>query len=133
MLIAAGAFEPFYFKVLVTDREPLRRSLIELPYRRVPGLRTFLADVAARTHNGDTIAIVTPFTRWEGGYDYCYARSLYPLAGRTVIPLLDPDDRFHPERLSRANYVAAYRQAPTFPGFAMVARMPDGTLLQRQP
>lgn len=106
--------------------------LTELPYSKAPGLRPFLNEVRQRTADGVTIAMAAPYPTWEGGYDYCYARSLYILAGRRVVPLLDPQDRFHPEQLARAKYVAAYRTAPSFAGFVEVWRSADGALLKRQ-
>jgi hypothetical protein len=108
--------------------------LTELPYRKLPGLRQFLLDVRARTERGSVIAIAAPLTRtrdWEGGYDYVYGRALYPLAGRQVVPLLDPENRFQPQNLAEARYVAAYHSAPSLPGFAEVWRGPSGVLLRR--
>lgn len=132
LLITAGAFEPFYFRILTAERARYHDMFVELPYRKAPGLRRFLQDVRARTHDGDSIAIAAPYARWDGGYDYCYARSLYSLAGRRVLPLLDPQDRFHPENLARVTHVAAYRSDPRTDGFAAVFRSADGVLLQRQ-
>ena len=132
ILIAAGAFEPFYFKVFALDRGRFGDMLVELPFRKTPGLRRFLNDVRAHTRDGDSIAIAAPYTKWEGGYDYCYSRALYPLAGRRVLPLLDPADRFHPETLAAASHIAAYRSEPVFAGFAPVWRSNDGVLLARQ-
>ena len=121
MLIAAGAFEPFYFRILAMDRAQLRASLTELPYQKLRGLRRFLVDIGARTHDGDTVAIFAPF-RWDEGYEYAYARALYPLAGRGVVTF---------DLRNRANYVAAYRVTPLLPDFVVVWRGPDGTLLRR--
>jgi hypothetical protein len=121
VLIAAGAVEPFYFRIFVIDRAQLRASLTELPYQKLRGLRRFLVDVAARTHDGDTVAVFAPF-RWDEGYEYAYARALYPLAGRRVVSF---------ERRKDSNYIAAYRVAPLLPDFVVVWRGPDGTLLRR--
>jgi hypothetical protein len=110
--------------------------LTELPYRKLPGSRQFLLDVRAHTRDGDAIAIAAPLhraPRWEGGYDYLYARALYLLAGRRVVPLIDPGDRPHPENLAAATYIAAYRSQPSIPGFAVVWRGRDGVLLRRTP
>jgi hypothetical protein len=108
--------------------------LTELPYRKLPGLRAFLLDVRAQTKEGDAIAIAAPLhraARWEGGYDYLYARALYLLAGRRVIPLVDPGDRPHPENVANAQWIAAYRSEPAVPNFATVWRGRDGVLLRR--
>jgi hypothetical protein len=132
--IAAGAFEPFYLRIFTTNRAWQATMLTELPYRKLPGLRQFLLDVRERTPRGSVIAVAAPLTRthdWEGGYDYIYARALYPLAGRRVVPVLDPDNRFLAQNLAEANYVAAYHSAPRVDGFVEVWRGRDGVLLRR--
>jgi hypothetical protein len=89
--------------------------------------------VRARTRPGDTIAVYMPFPKWLGGYQYFYARSLYTLAGRHVVALLDPDDRPHMERLGQAQWVCAYRSIPAFEHFTLAWRGRDGVLLRRVP
>ena len=106
---------------------------MSLPYRKLPGSREFLLAVRARTNAGEVIAIAAPFQRWEAGYRYLYMRSLYPLAGRVVLPLLDEHDHPRNDNLARANVIAAYRCEPALPHFAVVWRGPDGVLLRRTP
>lgn len=105
--------------------------LIEMPYRKVPGVRQFLLEVRARTADGESIALAGPFERWDGGYDYFYARSLYLLAGRRVVPLLDPADRPLPQNIGLATAIASYRSSPRPPGWTVVWRGRDGELLRR--
>ena len=133
VLIAIGAFEPFYFRIFTMDRERFRRVLTELPYKKLPGLRELLLDVRARTRKDDVIAIYGPFPRWDDGYDYLYARSLYILAGRRIVGLLDSRNRPHPEALNAATYVAAYRAVPAIPHFRVIWRGDDGVLMRREP
>lgn len=133
MAVAAGAFEPFYFRIFVADRARVAANELELPYRKLPGSRDFILDVRARTKPGDVIAIAAPFAKWDQGYRYLYIRSLYPLTGRVVLPLLDELDRPRNDNLARANVVAAYRCEPRIPGFAEVWRGRDGVLLRRMP
>jgi hypothetical protein len=128
-LLAIGAFEPFYVRIFLADRARLGASLRELPYTKAPGLRRFYAEVAARTPPGARIAIASRWTQWEGGYEYVYARALYPLAGREVVALTGP----HPSDVNAADYVAAYRSEPALPGFVTVWRSADGALLRRMP
>ena len=130
-MIAVGAFEPFYLKVFRVDGERMRAMLVELPYRKTPGLRTFLEGVRARTRPGDSIAIAAPYATWQGGYDYVYARSTYVLSGRRVLPLRDPGSRPQPQSLGRAQFVAAYRMNAPLPNFVPVWSGPDGMLLRR--
>lgn len=131
-LIAIGGFEQFYFRVFFFDRAKTGAMLTELPFRKTPRLRNFYSDVRERTQSGDAIAISSPYTTWDGGYEYVYVRSLYTLAGRHVFTLLDPRDRPHPENLAKVEFVAAYRSEPKIPNFVTVWRGPDGTLLRRQ-
>ncbi len=135
LAIAAGAFQPFYLRIFTLDRQRFAATLVNLPYRKLPGSRQFLLDVRARTQDGDVIALAAPLCRmhWEGDYDYLYARAVYLLSGRRVIPLLDASDRPHPESLGGATYLAAYRCDARAPGFAVIWRSADGELLRRAP
>jgi hypothetical protein len=116
VVIAAGAFEPFYLRIFVLP--PLRDNLIELPYRKLPGLRELLVATRERTREGDTIAIVAPY-RWENGYEYAYARALYTLAGRRVVLQKDAQ---------QAQWLCAYDAVP--PG-EVVWRSKHGALVRR--
>jgi hypothetical protein len=131
--IAAGAFEPFYLKIFTLDRARFAAGLIELPYRKLPGLRQFLLDVRTHTTKGDVIAVYAPLPQWDNGYDYYYARTLYILAGRRVLPLLDPQNRPQPQNVARAMYIACYHAVPQTSGFEVVWRSRDGALLRRVP
>ena len=117
-MIAAGAFEPFYVRIFTIDRAKLEGNLIGLPYRKLPGLRELLVATRDHTREGDTIAIVTPYS-WDGGYEYAYARALYTLAGRRVVLQKD---------IAQANWVCAYGVAP--PG-EIVWRSPHGAIARR--
>jgi hypothetical protein len=90
-----------------------------------------MLQVRALTKPGDVIAIAGPFPKWRQGYFYLFTRALYPLTGRSVLPLVDDHDRPHYENLMRANVIAAYRCEPRVPGFAVVWRGRDGVLLRR--
>lgn len=131
--IAAAAFEPFYLAIFRLDRAGLSARLIELPYRKLAGLRPFLLGVRARTRPGDVIAVDAPGYAWDGGFEYYYGRSLYPLAGRQVVPLLDAQNHAHREELRRVNYVAVYGRPEEIPGFTLVWRAEHGVLLRRAP
>jgi hypothetical protein len=87
--------------------------------------------VRARTRRGETIAIAAPFPRWEQGYEYVYARAIYPLAGRWVVPLMDEESRSRLDNLARADVIAAYRVAPQIPGFREEWRGAGGVQLRR--
>ena len=120
-MIAAGAFEPFYVRIFTMDRAQFRASVTELPYRKLPGLRALLVETRARTNDGDTIAIFTPFT-WEQGYEYAYARSLYTLAGRHVVLFRD---------VAKAQWICAYGGVPQVEGFKVVWRSNTTAILVR--
>ncbi|HXH38959.1 MAG TPA: hypothetical protein VNN08_10050, partial [Thermoanaerobaculia bacterium] len=131
--IAAGAFEPFYFRIFLADRAALAAREVTLPYRKLPGSQQLMHEVRARTKPGDVIGIAAPFPKWDQGYWYLYTRALYPLTGRVVLPLLDEHDRPLGGNVARANVIAAYRCEPHLPGFTEVWRGPDGVLLRRTP
>jgi hypothetical protein len=133
LLIALGAFEPFYLRVYRFDRAKTRAMLVALPYRKSPSLRPFLQEVSKRTDRTDAIAIFAPLRNWTDGYDYIFGHASYVLAGRRVIPLMDMQSRVHPENLGAAKYIAAYGGELRVPGFVPVWRGDGGVLLKRKP
>jgi len=132
LLIALGAFEPFYLRVYRFDRAKTRAMLMALPYRKSPSLRPFLQEISKRTDRTDAIAIFAPLPRWADAYEYVFGHATYVLAGRRVIPLMDMQSRPHLENIAQANYIAAYGAEPRVPGFVPVWRGHDGVLLQRK-
>jgi hypothetical protein len=108
ILIVAGGYEPFYLQILEADREALRMHYTELPYRRLPGLRIFMSDVARATAPGDRIGIlIGDMSRWDA-YPYGFTRSSYLLAGRQVVPLIGRDGHFIEGNLAHATHVACW-------------------------
>ncbi|HEX6099610.1 MAG TPA: hypothetical protein VF432_25070 [Thermoanaerobaculia bacterium] len=75
----------------------------------------FLREVARRTPPGASVAIHVSTRRFEPDYAYYYYRAVYQLPGRRAIPLKDPDDRDHPERLADVEYIAAWASATPLP------------------
>ena len=126
--ILIGSFEPFYFRMLTPERARFGAWAAQLPYAKTPGLRAFMLGVHERTKNGDRIAIVAPYTKWNGGYAYAFTRSTYVLAGRTTIPLVGDDD----SQLSAdgAEYFACWHIAPP-PGTTIVWRDNHGVLARK--
>ncbi len=132
LAMAFGAFQRMYLEVHFVDTRALRHAWIEVPFRRIAGLRPMLHEVSRRTRPGDRVLVVTPHRPWQGGYGYAFRRAQYVLAGREVIPLLDRDrDRVDPRALERATHVACWRECPPLGGFEVVWRSADGTLLRR--
>jgi len=132
--IAIAAFQPFYLRIYTTDRARLAASLTELPYRKLPGMRHFILEVRARTHDGDAIAIASPLHRaplWTGGYDYLFARARYLLGGRLVVPLVGDGDKPQPQNLAMATHIACFQCTTAAPGFVEIWRGRDGVLLRR--
>jgi hypothetical protein len=121
MAIAAAAFQPFYLRVFAVNRARMAAMLVELPYRKAPGLRTFLEGVRARTRPGDAVAIAAP-VQWLSAYEYICARATYVLAGREVLTLRD---------VGRAQFLVMYHGANGPPGFVPVWSDAHGTLLRR--
>jgi hypothetical protein len=130
-LILFGGFEPFYLRVLAVDRGRLERSLVELPYQKMPGLRRFLLEVRRTTERGEVVALLADQSRRTNGYDYIYDRSLYTLAGRHVVAAMDREDRLVPDAIAKADVIAVFRQQPAIDGFRVVWSGPDGSILRR--
>lgn len=128
----AGGIEPFYFRALTLNGPRWREAMTELPYRKLPGLRRFLAGVDARTPSGARIAIWIPQPGWDGAYGYGYYRAPFLLTGKQVVPLQVPFvDRAALSNVRLADYVAAWHGAPPFAGFEIVWRSEDGVLMRR--
>ena len=89
------------------DRAPIASALASYPDGTWPQFPRFLAEVRARTNPGDSIALIVPARRWEGGYSYAYYRASYFLAGREVLPVVNEQDEPIPQNLHGARYVAA--------------------------
>ena len=126
--ILIGGFEPFYFRMLTPERARFGAWVTQLPYSKTPGLRAFMNGVRDHTRSGDRIAIIVPFTHWNGGYAYAFTRSTYLLAGRTTIPLVGEDDTHL--SADAAAYFACWHIAPP-PGTTIVWRNADGVLARR--
>jgi hypothetical protein len=134
LAILIGSFETFYLRVLTIDSAMLRTNWTELPYRKVPGLRQMLIEVDRRTPRGSRVLLATPHRPGEGGYRYAYARAQYLLAGRELVPLLDPYTEQHvPLQLGNVDYIACWHECAAPRGFAVIWKSSDGVLLRRTP
>ena len=94
------------------------------------GYDRFLIEVDRRMPAGTSIAIYAPASRFEPGYAFSYYRAVYRLPGRRVVPLKDPDDRDHPERMAQVDYIAAWDAKTALP-HTLVWRGEGGTLYRR--
>jgi hypothetical protein len=65
---------------------------------------------------------------WNDGYAYAYYRASYFLAGRRVIPVVDPDDSAHLERFGEADWIASWRKELPRDRFEIVWQGHDGVL-----
>lgn len=132
-MILAGGFERFYLTIFTIDRARAGAAFAELPYRKMPGLRTFLAGVDAHTPPHARIAIWVPFQQWDGGYGYAYYRASYLLPGKQVVPLLAlHEDRPDFSNLRQADYLAAFGQPIRAPGFVTTWQDGRGALMKAQ-
>jgi hypothetical protein len=129
--IVVGGFEPQLLSLLFDDRSALAEALTRAPDLQAPAYPRFLEEVARRTKQGESIAILVPMRHWNGGYSYAYFRASYFLAGRNVIPLVDADDTLQPERLNEAELVAVWQMPPPVGPFAPVWSGNGGVLLRR--
>jgi hypothetical protein len=130
LLMAAGAFEPFYIRALFSDRQQLRTQLDALRYRKAPLLQPVLNAAKRLVPRGSAVALMTPYRRWDGGYEYCFSHAAYELPGRRVLPLIDDRDAAHAESLSEARFVIAYGVGG-LAGFRPIWSSPGGSLLAR--
>jgi len=123
--ILIGGLKPLYLRALFDDMS----GDINRPDRRTPDYPAFLSEVARRTRSGESVAIVAPMRHWHSGYSYAYYRATYFLAGRRVVPIVDPDDRLHPERLKETDVIAVWNM-PDFTGPEVLWSGHGGVLLR---
>ena len=126
--IVATCIDPRLMQMPFVGRDP-NVALERSPDRQWPLYAQFLEGVYAHTRPGDTVALIVPQMRWEPEYVYAYFRACYFLAGREVLPLVDPTNRKLLQNLSDARYVAVF--GATFRGPADVVWQGDGGMLLR--
>ncbi|HEX3071285.1 MAG TPA: hypothetical protein VHX14_22160 [Thermoanaerobaculia bacterium] len=130
-LILFGGFQPFYLRIFAIDRAGEGAVFAELPFQKMPGLKSFLEGVDAHTRPGTRIAIWVPFRQWEGGYGYAYYRASYLLPGKQVVPLLAlHEDRVAFSNLAQADYLASFGERIDAPGFGSCWQDEHGMLLK---
>lgn len=88
----------------------------------------FLDSVRERTRKGDAIGILAP--TWTG-YEYAYYRASYILAGRRVIPLVDPTHTLRPDRIDEADWIAGWQMGMEVKAFREEWKGAGGVLLRR--
>jgi hypothetical protein len=130
LVLAVGAFEPFYIRIFASDRAALRMQLDELPYRKLPTLKGFLEDARAQLPPGATTVFLAPFPRSEQGYRYAYGRAAWVLAGHRLLPIVDNNDAILHRHLEEADVAVAWRTAPP-PGFEVIYEHPEGSVSRR--
>jgi len=121
---------PFLLQLPFIDRTALAEEKRMYPDRRWPLYPRFLDRVRETTKDGDAIALMFPIMNWNGGYSDAYYRASYFLAGREVLPLLTWDERFHPENLHQARYIAAWAVNVQPRDTSVVWRAEGGQLLR---
>jgi hypothetical protein len=130
-LILIGGFEPFYLRIFTIDRAREGALFAELPFQKMPGLKSFFEGVDAHTPPRARIAIWVPFRRWEGGYRYAYSRASYLLPGKELVSLLAlHEDRVVFSNLAQADYLASYGERIDAPGFETCWQDAHGVLLK---
>lgn len=116
-------------RLLGHDREEVRPILAQdSPDIRTPEYLKFLEDVRQHTAPGDSIALVVRMRHWDNGYAYAFYRASYVLAGRRVVPLVDPDDSLHRERFAEAKFLAVWGMEPPNGPFEWLWKSHDGAV-----
>ena len=129
--IVVAGIDPKLLSIPFYDRAALAPLFARFADRNWQQYARFLGGVREHTRGGERVAVLVPATEWESGYSYAYYRASYLLAGREVLPLLDEQNRFHPENLQRAELVAVWR-APVPPTHRNVVWSGDGGVLVRR-
>ena len=110
--VVATRVEPDYLGMLV-DREAHAKSFVPIIDARWPQYARFMAEVRTRTAPGDTIAVVISDAEPREAYPLAYYRASYFLAGREVLPVIDPrSGAAIAENRAAARYVAAFGESP---------------------
>jgi hypothetical protein len=111
--VVATRIEPAYLGMLFGDRDARTRAFVPIIDARWPQYAGFIEGVRAHTAPGDTIAIVTPDSEPREAYPFAYYRASYYLAGREVLPVIDPQGGAPiPQNRAAARYIAVFGEAP---------------------
>ena len=121
LVLAAAAFQPFFWRMFGVDRAPLRAYRIEQPYQQLPGFHRFFLTIRAQTNDGDRVALLVP-RPLTPSYEFIFERAAYLLYGRTVVPMSEA---------TKADVIAAYRLDVAVPHFTKVWKSRDGVFLRR--
>ncbi|HEX3581423.1 MAG TPA: hypothetical protein VH087_06650 [Thermoanaerobaculia bacterium] len=122
LILAAGSFQPFYWRIFRIDRAPMRAYRTELPYRQLPGFHAFLLSVREQTKEGERIALLVP-RPLVPSYEFIFERAAYLLYGRTLLPI---------SAASEGDVLAGYRVDASAPHFTKMWRSHGGVFLRRQ-
>jgi hypothetical protein len=135
MAIVALRIEPQLLQMPFVSRRILSVVLYRWPETQMPGdwLRfpRFLEEVRARTKEGDKIAVIIPTMKWDDGYSYAYYRASYYLAGRDVLPLLNPENQSLMDNFYAAQYVIVWHR-PVHPRMGTVVWEGEGGALVKR-
>jgi hypothetical protein len=127
--VVATRVEPAYLEMIV-DREAHAKSFVAIVDARWPRYAQFMSEVRARTSPGDTVAIVIADSEPREAYPLAYYRASYLLAGREVLPVIDPQaGTAIPQNRAAARYVAAFGESP--PAGELVWKGEGGALYRR--
>lgn len=127
--IVVTRVEPDYLEMFV-DRDAHAKAFVPIIDARWPQYPRFIAEVRARTAPGDTIALVTSASEPREAYPFAYYRAAYFLAGREVLPVIDPQSGAPiAQNRTAARYVAAFGESP--PAGELVWKGEGGALYRR--
>jgi hypothetical protein len=111
--VVASRVEPAYLGMLFGDRDARTRAFVPIIDARWPQYASFIEGVRARTAPGDTIAIVIADSEPREAYPLAYYRASYYLAGREVLPVIDPQGGAPiAQNREAARYIAAFGDSP---------------------
>lgn len=132
LLVIVDSISPFVLSLPFRDRTVIEKAIVRRTDRTWwPEYPRFLNDVRQQTREGDSIALVVPAPHWDFQYFYAYFRASYFLAGREVLPIVQPGDRLVPQNIARARYVASWRMPPAGRG-PIVWRSHEGLLVRQR-
>lgn len=124
--MAVGAFQPFYLTGWRQDWSTVEAMLTELPFRKVPGLRSLCVEADRRIPAGARVLFAMPPDVSVEGYDYAFGRAHYLLAGKELVPRSQRSP-------GRIDYVLCWNRCAPPPGFALVWESREGSLARRTP
>ena len=126
-LIILGLRDNYVRYFFPSSRPAFTRS----PQKFDPAYERFLDDVDRVIPQRRSVGVVTNANGWPG-YFYWYYRALYRLAGRSIVPMYQPQRSVRSAQVFDTDYIVFWKATPTLAQDAWVLHTDRGTVVRNK-